>query len=97
MVVPSDNMTYEVGHEATGSFDPAAGALLSREWVVIGRPTASARTAFGFEGIPYVQRGTLKALGAGETVDVGETLEVHAPGASATTLQLWPVFGASLR
>ena len=49
----------------------------------------------GVEGLPYAQHGRLQYLAVGQTMDVGESVEMHPPGTQPTTLQRWTSLGVA--
>ncbi len=62
------------------------GRLRSRTWGVVGRPTPSSALADGTAGLPYTQRGVLRALEPGETPELAPTREI-APGQGPSAIQ----------
>lgn len=90
MVVPDagyDN--YACRYEGVWVFHRKYNIVTEHTWTVIGDPTASSGISEGVEGIPYAQRGRLQYLAAGQTMDVGESMEMHPPGVQPSTLQRW--------
>jgi hypothetical protein len=61
--------------EAQAVFDAERGLLAERRWSMAATPTPSSPLAQGWAGMPYAQRGKLRLLAPGETVDVGSTRE----------------------
>jgi len=90
VIVPSNGYdTFETRLEGKAQFDVDAGQMTHRRWVLIGEPTPGSAAAEVGLGIPYMQKGRVTRLAADESVDVGESTEVAAPGMESTTLPAW--------
>lgn len=82
---------FDTRIEAFSRFDTADGSLVESEWTALGKATAGSALSDGFaHSPPYGQRGWLKRLAPGESAPaLPPSLEVSAPGANLSTLQLW--------
>jgi hypothetical protein len=85
-----DVFTADLGGSAV--FNTTEGRLERRRWTVIAEPSAGSFSAL-IGGIPYLQKGKVIALEPDETIDLGVSLEVAAPGQTQTSLQQWPTAG----
>lgn len=98
IVIPGEEgNNYDLELQSVSLFDPSTGLIAGRTWSVIGEPTASSQIASGFAGLPYVQRGTVRALSIDEVPYVGQTLEVAPPGDTPSALQQWLFLGGAPR
>lgn len=65
----------------------ADGRLLWRKWEATGTPTPSSALAEGTKGLPYIQRGMLRALRGAQPVEVGISEELPPRAESPSALQ----------
>jgi len=91
MMISGDGAnTYTCDFAAHTLFDPALG-VDERTWTMRAEPTPGSPIVMGAAGYPFLQRGSLRRLGATETVDVGETTALVPNRDVPSALQNWPM------
>jgi hypothetical protein len=69
---------YELQYAGQSSFDLKDGSLMTREYQLRAKPTASSEMSGAFKGTPYLQYAKLVRLDADEKPNVGESRVLEA-------------------
>ena len=85
-ILPEDRQ-YSGTLTSVSVIDTEADKVIERVWAVIGSPTASTPGAFG--GIKVYWNGHLRRLTADESITLGPTEMVSAPGETIEGLSQW--------